>query len=158
MDIAIGAHAGAGVSALRLDDVSAARLALRAAESALGERTDWWFQGRELLESLAVRLAAHDGQLVAARKRFHVAVARLELMEVYAAAWMVADCGAELAEQDDGIWRVVERFTAHEAVREFVPLAARFTALRDLAERPTSTHVVIPSTRLSYDQTAVAAR
>jgi tetratricopeptide (TPR) repeat protein len=158
VDIAIGAHAGAGVSALRLDDVPAARLALRAAESALGDRTDWWFQGRELLESLAVRLAAHDGQLVAARRRFHVAVARLELMEVYAAAWMVADCGAELAERDEGIWPVVERFTSHEAVQEFVPLAARFTALRDLADRPTGVHALIPSVRLSYDQTAIASR
>jgi diguanylate cyclase (GGDEF)-like protein/putative nucleotidyltransferase with HDIG domain len=158
VDIAIGAHAGAGVSALRLDDVPAARLALRAAESALGDRTDWWFQGRELLESLAVRLAALDGQLGAARKRFHVAVARLELMEVYAAAWMVADCGAELAERDEAIWPVVERFTSHEAVREFVPLAARFTALRDLADRPTGVHAIIPSVRLSFDQTANAAR
>ena len=158
VDIAIGAHAGSGVAALRLDDVAAARAALRAAEGALGDRGDWWFQGRELLESLAVRLAAHDGQLAAARKRFHVAVARLELMEVYAAAWMVADCGAELVERDEGIWRVVERFTTHEAVQEFVPLAARFTALRDLAERPTGAHAVIPATRLSYDQTAIASR
>jgi len=158
VDIAIGAHAGAGVAALRLDDVPAARAALRAAEGELGDRTDWWFQGRELLESLAVRLAAHDGQLAAARRRFHVAVARLELMEVYAAAWMVADCGAELAERDDGIWRVVERFSAHDAVREFVPLAARFTALRDLADRPTGAHAIIPPVQLSYDQTAVAAR
>jgi tetratricopeptide (TPR) repeat protein len=158
VDITIGAHAGAGVAALRLDDVPAARLALRAAEAALGDRTDWWFQGRELLESLAVRLAAHDGQLLAARKRFHVAIARLELMEIYAAAWMVADCGAELAERDEGIWRVVERFTAHEAVQEFVPLAARFTALRDLADRPTGAHALIPSARLSYDQAATAVR
>jgi hypothetical protein len=131
---------------------------LRAAEAALGDRADWWFQGRELLESLAVRLAAHDGQFVAARKRFHAAVVRLELMEVYAAAWMVADCGAELAEQDQGIWRVVERFTAHEAVQEFVPLAARFTALRDLADRPTGVHSLIPADRLSHDQSASAAR
>ncbi|HET9683683.1 MAG TPA: diguanylate cyclase [Gemmatimonadaceae bacterium] len=157
-DIAIGAHAGAGVAALRLDDVTAARLALKSAEGALGDRADWWFQGRELLESLAVRLAAHDGQLAAARKRFHAAVARLELMEVYAAAWMVADCGAELAEQDQGIWRVVERFTTHEAVQEFVPLAARFTALRDLADRPTGVHARIPAARLSHDQTATAVR
>jgi len=157
-DIAIGAHAGAGVAALRLDDVAAARLALRAAEAALGDRSDWWFQGRELLESLAVRLCAHDGQFAAARKRFHAAVARLELMEVYAAAWMVADCGAELAEQDLGIWRVVERFTTHDAVQEFVPLAARFTALRDLADRPTGVHAVIPAGRLSRDEPATAAR
>jgi len=78
-------------------------------------------------------------------------------MEVYAAAWMVADCGAELAERDEGIWRVVERFTTHEAVREYVPLTARFTALRDLADRPTGAHSIIPPIQLSYDQTASAS-
>jgi hypothetical protein len=71
---------------------------------------------------------------------------------------MVADCGAELAERDDGIWRVVERFRTHEAVQEFVPLAARFTALRDLADRPTGAHAIVRPVQLSYDQTAVAAR
>jgi tetratricopeptide (TPR) repeat protein len=157
-DIAIGAHAGAGIAALRLDDVPAARVALRAAKSALGDRTDWWFQGRELLESLVVRLAAHDGKLAAAKRRFHAAVARLELMEVYAAAWMVADCGAELADQDESVWKVIERFTTHAAIQEFVPLAARFTALRDLAERPTGSHMLVPSRRLSHEQTVVAAR
>ncbi|HEY2067897.1 MAG TPA: hypothetical protein VGG84_18240, partial [Gemmatimonadaceae bacterium] len=52
------------------------------------------------------------------------------------AAWMVADCGAELAPHDTRVWDVITRFSAHHAVREFVPLSARFTALRDLAERP----------------------
>jgi hypothetical protein len=39
-----------------------------------------------------------------------------------------------------------------------VPLAARFTALRDLAERPTGVHARIPAARLSHDQTATAVR
>ena len=156
-DIAIGAHAGAGIAALRLDDVPAARVSLEAAESALGDRTDWWFQGRELLESLVVRLAAHDGNLTSAKRRFHGAIAKLELMEVYAAAWMVADCGAELAAEDEGIWKVVERFTTHVAVQEFAPLAARFTALRDLADRPTGAHAVIQSAQLSYELTAASS-
>ncbi|MFI5257671.1 MAG: ATP-binding protein, partial [Gemmatimonadales bacterium] len=156
-DIAIGAHAGAGIAALRLDDLPAARVALRAAESALGDRTDWWFQGRELLESLAVRLAAHDHDLAGAKRRFHAAVARLELVELYAAAWMVADSGAELAARDEGVWKVVDRLASHSAVQEFAPLAARFTALRDLADRPTGAHAVIPLGRLSRDKTAVAS-
>jgi hypothetical protein len=72
-----------------------------------------------------------------AERRFHAAIARLELMEVYTAAWMVADCAAELTDHTDGVWKVVNRFAAHPAVQEYVPLAARFTALRDLADRPT---------------------
>jgi hypothetical protein len=97
---------------------------------------DWWFQGRELLESLEIRMAALDGDVAGARRRFHSAVARLEMLEVYPAAWMVADCAAELADQDAGVWKVVNRFAAHPAVQDYVPLAARFTALRDLADRP----------------------
>ena len=135
-DIAIGAHAGVGIAALRLHRIPIARAALAAAERTLGARTDWWFQGRELLESLEVRMAAIDGDIAGARRRFHSAVARLEMLEVYPAAWMVADCAAELAEQDAGVWKVVHRFAAHPAVQDYVPLAARFTALRDLADRP----------------------
>jgi tetratricopeptide (TPR) repeat protein len=136
-DLSIAAHAGAGISGLRLGDLAGARASLESAERALGDRTDWWFQGRELLESLVVRLAAHDGRTSAARRRFHSAVARLELMDLYAAAWMVADCAASLAEGDDGIWKVVERYATQVAERELAPLSARFTALRDLVERPT---------------------
>jgi hypothetical protein len=79
-----------------------------------------------------------DGDLAGARRRFHGAVARLELLEVYPAAWMVADCAADLAEEDEGVWKVVNRFAAHSAVQDYVPLAARFTALKDLFDRPSS--------------------
>jgi diguanylate cyclase (GGDEF)-like protein/putative nucleotidyltransferase with HDIG domain len=137
-DIAIGAHAGVGIAALRLHRLSLARAALADAERTLGNRTDWWFQGRELLESLEVRLAAMDGDVAGARRRFHAAVARLELLEVYPAAWMVADCAADLAEENEGVWKVVNRFAAHPAVQDYVPLAARFTALKDLFDRPSS--------------------
>jgi hypothetical protein len=56
------------------------------------------------------------------------------------------------------VWKVIERFTTHAAIQEFVPLAARFTALRDLAERPTGSHMLVPSRRLSHEQTVVASR
>jgi tetratricopeptide (TPR) repeat protein len=152
-DIAIGAHAGVGIAALRLNEVAAARVALAAAERALDGRESWWFQGRELLESLVVRLAAHDGRMVQAHRRFHAAVKRLELVEVYAAAWMVADCAAELAARDAGVWKVVGRFASHPAVQEFAPLAARFTALRDLAERPSGKRTTGPWARVSPNAT-----
>ena len=140
-DIAIGAQAGAGIAALRFQDVAEARAALTSAVQRLGDREDWWFQGRELFESLVIRLAAHDGALAEARARFYRGVERLEPMDVYAAAWMVADCAAEIAGHDPGVWSVVDRLANHPAVREFVPLAARFTALRDMQERLNATHM-----------------
>ncbi|HEV7993415.1 MAG TPA: diguanylate cyclase [Gemmatimonadaceae bacterium] len=134
-DIAIGAHAGMGLVALRLHDGSGARSALAAAQRLLGTRADWWFQGRERLESLTIRLATRSGNHDLARTRFAAAVSRLEAMDVYTVAWLVADCAAELAEHDDGIWDVVARFAEHNTVQQFVPLTARYTALRDMSDR-----------------------
>jgi tetratricopeptide (TPR) repeat protein len=134
-DIAVGAQAGAGLAALRLDEKAAAKNALDAAERALGARADWWFQGRELLESLVIRLEANAGRYESAIERFRVALEKLEPMDVYAAAWMVADCAATLAEKDPKVWEAVERLGTHATVQQFVPLSARFTALRDMAER-----------------------
>jgi tetratricopeptide (TPR) repeat protein len=156
-DIAIGAHAGTGLAALRLNDVVQARASLAEATAMLGTRVDWWFQGREFLESLAIRMAALDGDVAAARQRFDTAVARLDAMEPYAAAWMVADCAAELGVEDAAIWAVVSRFAGHQAVQEFVPLAARFTALRDLAERPSSSRPSGSWAKVSEDETVIGS-
>jgi diguanylate cyclase (GGDEF)-like protein/putative nucleotidyltransferase with HDIG domain len=153
-DLAIASHAGAGLSALRLDRMEVARASLQAAEQVLAVRPDWWFQGRELFESLVIRMAVRDGDLVTAERSFHAAVARLEMMEVYSAAWMVADCAAELASHTDGVWKVVNRFAAHPAVEEYVPLAARYTALRDLADRPTGARSSGPRRQVSEIETS----
>jgi hypothetical protein len=134
-DIAIGAHAGSGMVALRLHDPSTARAALAAAQRLMGQRVDWWFQGRERLESLTIRLATRSGNHELAQSRFRAAVARLEAMDMYTAAWMVADCAAELAEHDVDVWATVSQFAAHDTVQQFLPLSARYTALRDMADR-----------------------
>jgi hypothetical protein len=122
-------------AAMRLDAVPIANAALEAAQRILGARPDWWFQGRELLESLHIRLEANAGRYESAADRFHVAVEKLEAMDVYAAAWLVADCAATLAEKDPTVWDEVHRFGEHAEVQQFVPLSARFTALRDMMER-----------------------
>ncbi len=144
-DIAVGAHSGAGLAALRLADVTGAHAALDAAYRTFAGRTDWWFQGRELLESLVIHLDAHAGRHEAAISRFRTAVERLEAQDVYAAAWLVADCAATLAERDPTVWSAVERIGAHATVQQFVPLAARFTALRDMMERMPGVRFAAPT-------------
>jgi tetratricopeptide (TPR) repeat protein len=134
-DIAIGAHAGCGLAALRLHDHATARSSLAAAQRLLGHRGDWWFQGRERLESLTIRIATRGGNHEMARERFRTATARLEAMDVYNAAWLVADCASELAEHDADVWRSVSRYAENGAVQQFVPLSARYTALQDMADR-----------------------
>jgi diguanylate cyclase (GGDEF)-like protein/putative nucleotidyltransferase with HDIG domain len=134
-DIAIGAYAGAGLAAFRLRDIDGAKAALDSAKRRLGSRLDWWFQKRELLESLEIRLDAHAEHYAAALARFHTALPRLEESDGYAAAWMVADCAADLGAYDRTVWALVARFAGHPMVQQFVPLSARFTALVDMAER-----------------------
>jgi len=134
-EIAIGAYAGVGLAAFRLRDIDGAEAALESAKRRLGARHDWWFQKRELLESLAVRLDTRAGRYDEALARFHTAVPKLEESDGYAAAWMVADCAAELGVHDRTVWTQVERFAGHPMVQQFVPLSARFTALVDMAER-----------------------
>ncbi|MFL5607103.1 MAG: HD domain-containing phosphohydrolase [Gemmatimonadaceae bacterium] len=146
-DIAVGAHSGAGLAALRLESLDVARTALDAAVRGLKGRDDWWFQGRELLESLVVQLHARSGNFDAALARFRVAVERLEAQDVWAGAWLVADCAAALAEHDPTVWKIVERLGAHATVQEFVPLSARFTALRDMAERLPGVRFVAPPSK-----------
>jgi tetratricopeptide (TPR) repeat protein len=134
-DIAIGSRAGLGLIALRLFDHAGARTAYAAAERALGPREGWWFQGRERLESLYIHLAVHDGSRPLALARFRAAVERLEAMDVYSAAWLVGECGAEVAADEADVWSIIDRFGEHTIVQQFVPLAARYTALRDMAAR-----------------------
>ncbi len=138
-DVVIGAYAGVGITSLRLQDIATARSSLAASLDRLGER-DWWFQGRELLESLAVRLLARDGHGADALQRFERAVERLEAFDAYAAAWLVGDCAAELAPYGAQIWTTVDRLSHHDTVKQYLPLAARFTALNDLLERPLPAH------------------
>jgi diguanylate cyclase (GGDEF)-like protein len=134
-DIAIGAYAGGGLAELRLGNNLAARTSLKSALDALGSRSDWWFQGRELLESLVIRMYARDGEYEAAVARFESAIERLESIDVYAAAWLVGDCAAEIVEHDATLWPAIERIGSHPTVQQFVLLSARFTALHDMAER-----------------------
>jgi hypothetical protein len=101
----------------------------------LGTRDSWWFQGRERLESLAIRIAMQGGSRALALARFLTAVERLEAMDVYSAAWFVGECGGEVAEDEAEAWAIIARFGEHSMEQEFVPLAARYTALRDMAAR-----------------------
>jgi tetratricopeptide (TPR) repeat protein len=134
-DIAVGAHAGAGLAALRLGETADADAALHAAETQLGARRDWWFQGRQLLESLVIRLHAQAGQHQQALERFRTAVERLEVTDIHAATWLVADSAGMVAEHDPTVWETVQRLSQHETVQLFAPLSAQFTALRDMLER-----------------------
>jgi tetratricopeptide (TPR) repeat protein len=103
-DVEIGARAGAGLALLAQRDIDGAYASLRGAEERMRPRRDW-FQGRELVEALAVRLAAADGRSAAARERLDAALALAEPADPHGATWLVADCAIALLAHDPAYTR-----------------------------------------------------
>jgi len=94
-DIEIGAIAGAGLCALELGRVDQARLASRDLDLRIRDRTEW-YQGREIVEALIVRLLVADGRSTEAFGRFASAISLAESSDVYNAAWLTVTCADAL--------------------------------------------------------------
>ena len=98
-DVEIGAMAGAGLSLLYLGKVDAARVASLESSERLRARPDW-FNGREIAETLQIRLAALAGDREGALKQFEAAISLAEATDFYSAAWLTAECADILIEFD----------------------------------------------------------
>jgi tetratricopeptide (TPR) repeat protein len=128
-DIEIGAIAGAGLCALELGRLDAARIAVSELASRMGDRSDW-FQGRELVEALFIRMDAADGRNVQALTRFATAVSLAEAADVYSAAWLVAVCSDSLAGADQPtIERFVGEYDARVKKLGYAEMTRRFDML-----------------------------
>jgi hypothetical protein len=77
-------------------------------------RPDWWFAGRELVDAFAVRMALAAGHPSVAHDLFQRAARRLDGVDAFGSAWLVAECGQEL--QRAGL-RSVERTRLEAADR-----------------------------------------
>jgi len=136
-DIEAGATAGAGLCALELGNVSAARSAIRALEAGTKGRTDW-FLGREVVEALQIRSEAGDDE------RRHSVVQRLarsaelaESTDVYCAAWLISACAEAVSRIDRRGTDELLRSYAERVKRLGYPeMSRRFDALASLMERP----------------------
>jgi tetratricopeptide (TPR) repeat protein len=96
-DIEIGATAGAGLCALELGRLDQARLAHRDLDLRVRDRTEW-YQGREIVEALSVRLLVADGRPSEAFGRFASAISLAESSDVYNAAWLTVTCADALVQ------------------------------------------------------------
>jgi len=94
-DIEIGATAGSGLCFLALERMEGARRAHAEVSQRIASRPDW-FQGRELVEALAIRLDAVSGEAGNAIDRFETAVSLAEAADFYNAAWLTAACADTL--------------------------------------------------------------
>lgn len=96
-DVQAGAMAGMALCRLELGDVEAASGLYERLRPMVLPQSDW-FQGRELVEALPIHLALRresDG----ADELFKAALALADTRDVYGAAWLIAEFGAELRER-----------------------------------------------------------
>jgi diguanylate cyclase (GGDEF)-like protein/putative nucleotidyltransferase with HDIG domain len=129
LDMEIGALAGAGLAGLDLNRRDYAYTAARNAETMVGERFDWWFQNRELVEALSVRVALELGRRDEAEQRFRTALAHTEPRDARCAAWLAAECAPSLIAAGADVWDFVRRFSQRADDMGYTGLATRFRSL-----------------------------
>jgi len=129
LDMEIGAIAGAGLAGLDLNRRDYAYTAARNAETMVGERFDWWFQNRELVEALSVRVALELGRRDEAEQRFRTALAHTEPRDARCAAWLAAECAPSLISAGADVWDFVRRFSGRAEDMGYTALATRFRSL-----------------------------
>ena len=128
-DVEIGATAGAGLSLLEQGKLDGARAAHLEAAERVRARSDW-FQGRELVEALGVRLAAVDGRMDEAMRLFDHSRTIADANDVYTAAWLTAECASVLHDEDpERVRQAVERYADPVRALGYVRLIARYDEL-----------------------------
>ena len=130
LDVELGARAGQGLAFLALGRVADARACLQSCNMRVRDRATWWFQGRELLEALAIRVHLQVHDVAAAKLRFTEGLALAEHSDTYGAAWLVADVAGPLAEVGVLVPREqLERFAELAKGLDYAPLTARYAVL-----------------------------
>jgi len=98
----------------------------RANELIASAPPDWWFAGRELVDAVTLQVALGAGHSGAAVDLFARALRRLDAMDPYAGAWLVAECAPTLEVAGLPAVRVARRQAAERARSlAFAPLVAR---------------------------------
>ena len=117
LDVNVGAVCGMGLAELTLGQHAAAAAHAEEARSLLVGREGAWFQGRELLEALGIRLQLERGQRAEAVERLRTALVEAERHDQYAAVWLaaVADPGHEELGGDLVEVEIAAAFAADEA-------------------------------------------
>jgi tetratricopeptide (TPR) repeat protein len=112
-DVELGAIAGVGLCKVESGRMDLARAAREEIVERVERRPDW-FQGREFVEALHVRLHVSDGLIDEAVERFEIAAKKAEASDAYSAAWLTAVCARTLYPLVPGRLRPwIERFTSH---------------------------------------------
>jgi diguanylate cyclase (GGDEF)-like protein/putative nucleotidyltransferase with HDIG domain len=126
LDVNVGAICGMGLAELTLRQIAAATAHLATARELLAGREQRWFQGRELLEALEVRLRLGRGDRAGAASHLRAALAEAEQHDQYAAVWLAAECARGLPSAADGSWSdLLEKYAVHARALGYAPLMSR---------------------------------
>ncbi len=129
-DVELGARAGQALAALAIGSRSVAEEALRWIRSNVEPRPEWWFQGRDLVDSLRIRLAAERGDEGHAMRLLHEAVAIAGKYDPYAAFYLVAECGPSLRRSADALLALIDQIMPEVEANGFAAVARRLSVLR----------------------------
>ncbi|HTR76518.1 MAG TPA: AAA family ATPase, partial [Gemmatimonadaceae bacterium] len=129
-DVELGARAGRGLAALAIGERLGAEDAMRWLRAHTELHTDWWFQGRELVDTLRVRLTADRGDEAHAFRVLREAVEVAARHDVYAAAHMIAECATSLPAHAGPLSQLLDEFAARVGALGFPALAARLSNAR----------------------------
>ena len=130
-DMELGARAGQALAALALGQRSFAEDAMRWIRANVETRPDWWFQGRDLVDALRIRLAAERGDHAHAIRLLDDAVELAERFNPYVAAYLILECAPSLRQSaNDTLLAIVDRVTPASYRLGFSVIAQRLAALR----------------------------
>ncbi|MEX2180158.1 MAG: AAA family ATPase [Gemmatimonadaceae bacterium] len=131
-DVEIGAMAGEGICLHSLDKMDAAQVQLSEIEARMSNRTGW-FQGRELVDALRVRIAIAEGRIADAMAVFESARATAEGYDMYSVAWLTAACAdLLLPHYPDQVLAAVEKYSGQVASLGFTDLIRKYKLLQNL--------------------------
>jgi len=130
-EMELGARAGQALAALALGQRSFAEDAMRWISASVEARPQWWFEGRDLVDALRIRLAAERGDDAHAVRLLNDAVDLAERFNPYVAAHLVLECAPSLQPQsNDMLFAIINRVTPLAAKLGFTGMAQRLASFR----------------------------
>jgi diguanylate cyclase (GGDEF)-like protein len=129
-DIELGARAGEALAALAVGARSAADDAMRWIRAKVEPRPEWWFQGRDLVDALRIRLAAERGDDAHALRLLQEAVAIAGRYDPYVAAFLVAESAPSLRRSTEALVTLIDQISPEVDNLGFAAIAERLSVLR----------------------------
>lgn len=133
VDVELGALSGEGICLLEMGRIDDAKVPLAAIEDRLGGVTGW-FQGRELVEALRIRIAASEGRSEDVVKLYEAGRALAErAADLSSAAWLTAMVADALHTADPAhLKAAMDKFSQAVDTLGYAELTQKFEELQGL--------------------------